>query len=276
MKNQLIYQISDCHLNTEDAQAEHSLIFVLNQIENSRTADDCYQEGEQDNDILLITGDLVCSPTFELYVAFKRIIETHCSFKRIFAIAGNHDQRELMAIAFADSHIQVTHQLNLGKQCQLLFVDSSDKPLSGMALGSGRVAQRGLEAIKKNTRKKPSLVIIHHPIVNLGAEWFQKIGIENHLAVRRAIHPQSIAVVSGHAHGYFKHALTPNRLTENEPDQTQLHQIVCPATCYGFDHKQADYKRTSTIGYIEYHLSQVDREPKLEHAVHQFNAESCI
>ncbi|WP_299497156.1 metallophosphoesterase [uncultured Shewanella sp.] len=230
-----IYQVSDCHLSFDDHDVKANLIQVLQHIER-----------QADGDMLLLTGDLVSDPSIEIYTAFKAIIEAHVTLTQIYAIAGNHDDLSLMKQAFKQSAIQIKSLVRLDSDHRLLLIDSSLKPIEtdAMPLGAGRVSKHALALLKKETRKQVSIVVIHHPVLNLGARWFTQIGIENHQAVINAIHPQTLAVISGHAHHYFKHSI-----------KGSLEQIVSPATSYGFNHDCDHYEKEAVIGYMAYQFN---------------------
>jgi Icc protein len=230
-----IYQVSDCHLQIDNTEASTNLVRALEDM-----------EGNDDGTILLLTGDLVCNPSVEVYEHFREIIETHVSISEIYAIAGNHDDFEMMKAVFNGSRIMVKKTVKLANGCRLIFVDSSQKPLTNMPLGSGRVSNKDLSSLKKFSRKTPSIVVVHHPVVDVGTEWFIQIGIENKAAVVRAIHHQTLSVISGHAHSFFK-----------VPVKEGISQVVCPATCYGFDHTNPCYERNEDIGIMFYDIERV-------------------
>ncbi len=233
-----IYQLSDCHLQLDDNAPAANLVQALTLI-----------EAKGDGQLLLLTGDLVCGPSIALYESFKQLIETHTSIANIYAIAGNHDDLVMMKQVFSGSRIQVKNHLHLNDDVSLCFVDSSQKPLQHMALGAGRVSNRSLSHLKKFTRKHQSIVVIHHPVLNLGAEWFTQIGIENHQAVIDAIHSQTLAVVSGHAHAFFKVPI-PKSSNKTVP------LYVAPATSYGFDHDKPHYEKSLNIGIMAYDIER--------------------
>ena len=230
-----IYQLSDCHLQVSEAEPRLNLIRALTLIED-----------KGDGDVLLLTGDLVCDPSIEIYAQFKAIVQAHTSIDRIFAIAGNHDDLAMMKSVFSGSRIQVKNHVHLNDDLSLCFVDSSQKPLANMSLGAGRVSIKSLSSLKQFTRKHQSIVVIHHPVVNLGAKWFTQIGIENNLDVIEAIHPQTLAILSGHAHAFFKQPITISGQT--------IPLIVSPATSYGFEHANPDYEKNTNIGIMVYDI----------------------
>jgi 3',5'-cyclic-AMP phosphodiesterase len=230
-----IYQVSDCHLQIDNTEASTNLARALQQI-----------EGNGDGAILLLTGDLVCNPSVDAYEHFRDIIEAHVSIREIYAIAGNHDDFQMMQAVFNGSRILIKKTVKLVNGCRLIFVDSSKKPLTNMPLGSGRISNKDLSLLKKLSRKTPSIVVVHHPVVDVGTEWFTQIGIENKAAAVRAIHPLTLSVISGHAHSFFK-----------VPVKEGVSQIVCPATCYGFDHANPCYERNEEIGIMSYEIESV-------------------
>ncbi|PSU50168.1 hypothetical protein C9J12_05370 [Photobacterium frigidiphilum] len=232
-----IYQVSDCHLQAGNTEASANLVRALQHIERNG-----------DGAILLLTGDLVCNPSVDVYEHFREIIEAHVSIREIYAIAGNHDDFEMMKAVFKSSRIMVKKTVKLAIGCRLIFVDSSQKPLTNMPLGSGRVSNKDLSLLKKWSRKTASIVVVHHPVVDVGTEWFTQIGIENKAAVVRAIHHHTLSVISGHAHSFFK-----------VPLKEGTSQIVCPATCYGFDHANPCYERNEEIGIMSYNI-EIERE----------------
>ena len=236
-----IYQLSDCHLQVDEEMPRANLIRALTLIED-----------KGDGDVLLLTGDLVCDPCLEIYAQFKAIVQAHTSTDRVYAIAGNHDDLAMMKSVFSGSRIQVKNHVHLGDGLSLCFVDSSQKPLSNMSLGAGRVSTKALSTLKKFTRKYQSIVVIHHPVVNLGAKWFTQIGIENNLDVIEAIHPQTLAILSGHAHGFFKQPI------KNRGKIIPL--IVSPATSYGFEHANPNYEKNNNIAIMVYDLNPAPNE----------------
>lgn len=260
-----LFQISDCHYSASDPNAKKRLIWILEHIEQQRAT--YANTSQKEHDILLITGDLVCDPTQALYGEFKQVIESCSTFSKIYTIPGNHDCRTLMARAFKDSRLHIKSKIRLSEHCQVLLCDSSDKPLSDMALGSGRLSERTLQFLKKETRKKSSLVVVHHPIENFGADWIQTIGIENHVKVRQSIHPQTLAVISGHAHQYFETNVQVGSPLKGVP------QLVSPATCYGFNHQIPEYQRTATIGYMVYEVNKLRSSPQFRHCSFEFEAD---
>lgn len=270
-----IYQISDCHLAENDSSTQNNLIQALTLIEKCG-----------DGELLLLTGDLVCCPSSALYEQFMRIVQSNTSIEQIYAIAGNHDDLAMMKSVFNHSRIQLKDHIHLKNGVSVCFVDSSKNPLSNMPLGAGRVSNQAVSTLKKFTRRHQSIVVIHHPVLNVGAKWFTQIGIENNLDVIKAIHPQTIAVISGHAHAFFNQPIyrqsSHNQSNNKEFNHQGSHhkqaskqhkhtipQIISPATSYGFEHANPAYEKNTNIGIMAYMLSAASSVGSGRYSLHE-------
>jgi Icc protein len=219
-----LYQISDCHVIDGNVD---KFISCLQ-----------YIEKEQDCNVLLLTGDIVCNPKLEHYSRILKACEETMSCKNIFAIAGNHDDLTLMKKAFYGSRIKIKDRFDMGEY-QLVFINTSVKPISKSAiLGAGRVSNMDLSKLKNMTRKKRSIVIIHHPVVEVGSLWFQDIGIENRSDVLKSINQKTAAILCGHGHSFIVSDLCEGK------------QFMAPSSSYGFDHSVDFYKRTEEYGIL--------------------------
>ena len=90
---------------------------------------------------ILFFSLVICVATLNLatYLSLVNFIEQHIRDKRIFAIAGNHDDHELMKQELRGSCIAVVDKAKLHGR-EVIFLNSSAKPLDKRhPLGSGRV-----------------------------------------------------------------------------------------------------------------------------------------
>lgn len=222
-----IIQISDCHIkNDADLKKLERILAKIAQLE------EC--------DALLVTGDICCNPSVDLYRAFAQTIIKATHISTICAIPGNHDDVDMMAQAFTNTPILIPKEVELA-ECQLLFVDSSYKPHSAeMALGSGRVHKQDLERVKNASHKKPTVLVIHHPIFEVGNTWFRTIGLENRCDLEDIVQSNHTisTVICGHGHAFITH------------QATNTTQIMAPSTAYGFDHQVAGYQTTEQVGFL--------------------------
>tara|TARA_B100001059_G_scaffold229667_1_gene262588 strand:- start:1133 stop:1618 length:486 start_codon:yes stop_codon:yes gene_type:complete len=130
---------------------------------------------------------------------------------------------------------------------EFLFLDSSFKPKDSVhPLGSGRLDHRGLAQLKKQLRKASNpVVVVHHPIIPVGADWMQAIRLENDFHVMRVLLKYGVReVICGHGH---------DQITTT---QHGMNQYMAPSTAYGFDHSIEEYNRSDKIGLSKICISQ--------------------
>ena len=220
-----VYQISDCHLSDESSY------------ENLRRALE-FVNKDTNCETIFLTGDICCNPKSGDYVRLEVFIRQHIGDQSIYAIAGNHDDSDLMSTELKGSTIFVTDKATVCER-QFLFLDSSYKPLdSRHPLGSGRIDNRGMTKLKQQLRKANNpIVVIHHPVIPVGAEWMKVICLENDVDVMSLLRKHSVRdVICGHGH---------DGITVTQQGVTQY---MAPSTAYGFDHSINEYNRSEKVG----------------------------
>ncbi|WP_286298081.1 metallophosphoesterase family protein [Vibrio apostichopi] len=227
-----VYQISDCHLSDEPSY------------ENLRKALE-YVSKDTKCETIFLTGDICCNPKPGDYIRLEAFIRQHISEQSIYAIAGNHDDSCLMRKELKGSTILVTDRAIINER-EFVFLDSSDKPLdSHHPLGSGRIDNRGMAKLKQQLRKANNpIIVIHHPVIPVGAEWMKAIRLENDADVMKVLSKYRVReVICGHGHDgitFIKQGVT---------------QYMAPSTAYGFDHSINEYNRSEKIGLSRIRLS---------------------
>ncbi|MFV8462589.1 metallophosphoesterase family protein [Vibrio campbellii] len=227
-----IYQISDCHLS-DDASYD-----------NLRKALK-FADNDPNCDTIFLTGDICCNPKPGDYVGLEAFIKQHVSGKSIYAIAGNHDDSCLMREELKGSAIRVTDKATVCER-EFLFLDSSFKPIDSVhPLGSGRIDNRGLTLLKRQLRKADNpIVVVHHPVTPVGADWMQAIRLENDFIVMKVLQKYGVReAICGHGHDGI--TVTRQGIT----------QYMAPSTAYGFDHTIDEYNRSKKIGLSKISLS---------------------
>lgn len=227
-----IYQISDCHLSDESSY------------ENLRKALE-YVSKDTKCETILLTGDICCNPKPGDYIRLEAFIRKHISEQPIYAIAGNHDDSSLMRTELKGSTIVVADKAIINER-EFVFLDSSDKPLdSHHPLGSGRINNRGMTKLKQQLRKANNpIIVIHHPVIPVGAEWMKAIRLENDAEVMKVLRKYRVRdVICGHGH---------DGITATQQGITQY---MAPSTAYGFDHSVCEYNRSEKIGISRIRLS---------------------
>ncbi len=228
-----IYQISDCHLSDESS------------FENLRRALE-YVNTDTECKTIFLTGDICCNPKSGDYIRLEAFIRQHIGDKSVHAIAGNHDDSSLMRKELKGSTIFVTNKATICGR-EFVFLDSSFKPLDSQhPLGSGRIDNRGLAKFKKQLRKASHpIIVIHHPIIPVGADWMQAIRLENDFSIMKVLQKYGVReVICGHGH---------DQITTTQQGMTQY---MAPSTAYGFDHSIEEYNRSDKIGLSKISVSQ--------------------
>ncbi|PMN23866.1 phosphoesterase [Vibrio splendidus] len=220
-----VYQISDCHLSDKSSY------------ENLRRALE-YVSKDTACKTIFLTGDICCNPKSGDYIRLETFIRRHISDQSIYAIAGNHDDSRLMRTEFKGSSIFVTDKAMINER-EFVFLDSSFKPLDKRhPLGSGRIDNRGMARLKQQLRKTNNpIVVIHHPVIPVGAEWMKAIRLENDADVMKVLRKYRVRdVICGHGHDGIS------------ATQQGITQYMAPSTAYGFDHSINEYNRSEKIG----------------------------
>ncbi len=191
----LIAQVTDIHLGFEpDNPAEFNrkrLDQVLRQLSAMKPRPD----------MLLATGDLVDRGDGESYRRLRNAFGG-CPFP-VFYCLGNHDVRENFVQWFpetptADGFVQYEHET---PDLRILFLDTLEEGRHG-----GAFCETRADWLKARLAEKPdakTLIIMHHPPVEVGVEWMNTHPGEPWVQrVAEAIdgHDQIVGIICGHLH----------------------------------------------------------------------------
>lgn len=191
----LIAQVTDIHLGFEpDNPAEFNrkrLDQVLRQLSAMKPRPD----------MLLATGDLVDRGDSESYRRLRNAFDG-CPFP-VFYCLGNHDVRENFVQWFpetptADGFVQYEHET---PDLRSLFLDTLEEGRHG-----GAFCETRADWLKARLAEKPeakTLIIMHHPPVEVGVEWMNTHPDEPWVRrVTEAIdgHDQIAGIICGHLH----------------------------------------------------------------------------
>ncbi|MBA2711277.1 MAG: metallophosphoesterase [Tatlockia sp.] len=227
-----IIQLTDTHLFSND-----SLLFGVN---CNRTFDivtnNLFKNELHDTDLILLTGDLSQDESFGSY---QHLINTFKPYQvPVFWIPGNHDNLNLMNIAFSVSPLFFRRdQLEL-KHWIFIFLNTQ---LEGSI--NGFINQHDLILIKNGIKKaallnkKIALIMHHHP-VSLGTPLIDKYFINNQEELWKIIGNTKVELaICGHVHG----------------DYTLHHNNVkvesAPATCFQFKKGSTTLEIENLVGY---------------------------
>jgi 3',5'-cyclic-AMP phosphodiesterase len=191
----LIAQITDIHLGFEpDNPAEF----------NRKRLDQVLRlliDGPNRPDLLLATGDLVDRGDADSYRRLASALSI-CPFPVYYAM-GNHDERDNFALHFPhipveDGFVQYVVPLD---GLRLIVIDTLDPGRHGGAFCEARAAW--LDARLRAERNVPTIIVMHHPPVEVGIEWMNTHPDEpwvSRFGETIAPHSHVQALICGHLH----------------------------------------------------------------------------
>ena len=193
-----IAQISDLHIKQPGALA-YGRVDTAKALEHCIAALNAFAPAP---DFVVISGDLVDTPTVEEYEHLKRLL---APLKWPFAsIPGNHDSRDMMRAAFPKAiQPQSTDALNQRIEVaglDLLLLDSS---VPGKPYGQlDAVTLRWLEATLAAAPARPALIFLHHPPFRAGIWHMDRQNLLNADALAAVVrrHPRVRLIGTGHVH----------------------------------------------------------------------------
>ena len=153
-------------------------------------------------DFVVVSGDLVDTPTAEEYAYLKRLL---ARLKIPFAgIPGNHDRRELMRAAFPNAAYAfpsgtLNQKIAVG-ELDLLLLDSS---VPGKPHGELEPSTlQWLDATLASSTNRPALLFLHHPPFIAGIWHMDRQNLHNAAELAAIIrrHPRVKIVATGHVH----------------------------------------------------------------------------
>ena len=207
-------------------------------------------------DHLVLTGDLAQDEAFPTYEALAEMLGDW--MPRTHVVPGNHDDRERLRRAFA-SRTPAAGPLTFAFDAAGWRVLGLDTHVAGQTSGRLDPDQlRWLDARLADRPRAPCLVFCHHPPVPVGAEWLDRLALENpwELLSRMREHPGFKALACGHVHREFEARVFATRV------------FTTPSTAlqFGGDEHRYDLKppgyRRFTLG-PEGLESEVVRVPEL-------------
>ena len=185
-------QISDTHVRADDNGAAAAQLCRA-----------MAQAKEYGAHAIVLTGDLVNDERPEEYTALAEVIRDPPA--PLYLMPGNHDDRKYLRTAFAASHKY------LPREGALSFA-VEDFPVRLVALDATvpgethaeftKDHQRWLRKTLSKQRRKPTMVLLHHPPFLTHDRLFDHIGLRNADQFARVIadHKQVTRIVCGHHH----------------------------------------------------------------------------
>lgn len=191
----LIAQITDLHLGFEPDNP-----FEFNYRRLDATVD-MLLEGPNRPDMLLATGDLTEHGDGD---SFRRVRDmlSRCPFP-VYPIVGNHDRRDNMLAHFPDTpvedgFIQYAVETERGR---ILMLDTLEEGRHGGAFCERRA--RWLADQLASAPDRPTIIVMHHPPVEIGIPWMNTDPAEPWVARFSEViegHMQIVSILCGHVH----------------------------------------------------------------------------
>jgi 3',5'-cyclic-AMP phosphodiesterase len=193
-----IAQISDLHIKRPGALA-------YGRVDTAKALERCVatlNEFTPAPDFVVISGDLVDTPTAEEYEHLKRLLTP---LRLPFAsVPGNHDAREMMRAAFAGSaYAHPSGPLNQRIEVAGLDLMLLDSSVPGKPHGHlDAPTLEWLDAELASAPEKPALLFLHHPPFRAGIWHMDRQNLLNADALAAVVqrHPRIQLVATGHVH----------------------------------------------------------------------------
>lgn len=163
---------------------------------------DAIQDFEPAPDVVLITGDLTNDGDLPAYQEMAELLAR--LDKPLYPIPGNHDDRELLRAAFPDIRaLSPEGSLHYAVEDWPVRIIALDSSVDGKPYG--RLGEEQLDWLSSTLaadRKRPTLVMLHHPPFKTGIGHMDWSMLRDSEALARVIggHPQVERVLCGHVH----------------------------------------------------------------------------
>jgi 3',5'-cyclic-AMP phosphodiesterase len=198
VKPTLVAQISDLHIKSPGQLA-------YGKVDTAAALARCVAELNRFTpklDVVVISGDLVDTPSAEEYVHLKELLEPLAI--PFVAVPGNHDDRNLLRSSLRhQTYADADGALNIGLQVGPLDLFVLDSSVPGAAHGELSAATLNwLDAQLARGRERPALIFLHHPPFITGITHMDVQNLRNADALAAIVraHPRVRLIASGHVH----------------------------------------------------------------------------
>lgn len=216
-----VAQITDTHLFADPSQ-------TLMGCQTARSLQRVLQQLATENpkpDLLLLTGDLSQDETIASYEQLRT--QVAALNLPVYWLPGNHDHLTLMEQTLSTFPFSAQKTIQTGGWHFILL----NSAVAGQV--AGELSQDTLAWLEHQLERidRPTLVALHHPPLQIGSEWMDKIGLQNATELQAILdrYPQVKLVLFGHIHQEFVQTLksitylgAPSTGIQFEPLQAQL------------------------------------------------------
>jgi len=210
-----ILQISDCHISSNlkqqwcDRYPQQTLSKIVNYI----------NDHEPNKDAVIATGDLSHDSSKESYTVLSKYFSS--IKKPVYALAGNHDDPEIMKLLLNKEKISTSSHFVYGNWLIIMLNTHAPKAEHGN-LCEQQLAL--IETLLQQHQEKYILIAMHHPPITIDCAWIDKINLLNsqEFITRIARYKNIKAIVFGHVH------------QDTETTLNGIQYLSCPSTCHQY------------------------------------------
>jgi Icc protein len=218
-----VLQLTDFHFL---ARGKRTTMFGVDTEQSFRDTVKAALQSGPPPDLALLTGDLVQDPEVSAYQRLKDCLSAlPCP---AYALPGNHDDAELIAVSLADPNLHFQPSVLLD-HWQIVCLDSTIRRQPYGRLSEEQLA--GLDSLLAGQPQRFALVALHHHPVPSGSLWMDTMLLENHDRFFEVLarHNQVRGVVFGHVHQTM------------DIERRGLRILGTPSTCFQFKPFQAAF-----------------------------------
>ena len=228
----LVCQITDTHI-----KAGRRLAY--RRVDTASMLEDCVAAVARLDpapDVILLTGDLGDLGRPEEYAELKSLLAPLRA--PIYAVPGNHDEREAMRAAFgAGGYLPARGFLHYAVEDRPLRLIGLDTLLPGQ--GGGELCAERLAWVDRKLAERPdapTLVFMHHLPFPTGIEHMDKLGLKGSEAFASILarHEQVVAVLCGHLHRSIQAQIGGRRVCTSPSPAHQVALDFRPGAPGGF------------------------------------------
>ena len=220
-------------------------------------------------DHVVVTGDHTHDERAETYAAVRELLTPYLD--RLHQVPGNHDDRAMLREGFADEiGGEGAERVTFAFEADGWACLGLDTHIPGKV--GGRIGSDQLEWVRselRDSQARGAILFMHHPPVELGLTWLDRIGVEDKAALHEllAVEPRIRLVACGHVHHESSHRVgaaevvtVPSTGLQFSPVNNEAEFVTAPPG-YRVIELDGDAYTTSVVRLPEARFSPTPFEP---------------